>query len=304
MRLRILAAPISLALIASAAAQQTPAPPKKTSDAAALEEAIRAVDRATEKPGTTTKPAAPGDTPSPETPPANRAPAQPKPKPPDSPKTPKPKSPPATQTQITGLEDAELDNARNIITFRKNVVVDRPDLKIWCDRLEIALNRGPAKPAKDKPAKPAKPEEGEKDAFGAESIKTATATAANGGRVVIWRKTESGDVVAVGRQAVYMAADGTFTITGLPEVLRDMRMHFHSPGDADKLVMFKNGNARGGKKQDVNLSEVRAKEIRQRLFSHVPGKRPAEAAPASDAPAAPPSGNPELPPPPKPEAGN
>jgi lipopolysaccharide export system protein LptA len=171
-----------------------------------------------------------------------------------------------------------LDNARNTITFRKNVVVDRPDLKIWCDQLEILLNRSPAKAA---PSDKAGGSADESDALGANTIKTATASSGDGGLVVVWRKTLTGDVVAVGRRAVYTATDGTFTITGLPEVLRDMTLHFHSPGEADKLVLYKNGRARGSKRTDLNLSLVKAREVRQRMFSHVPGRRPPEATEAS-----------------------
>jgi lipopolysaccharide export system protein LptA len=310
---RILHWPVLLATASLAMAQK---PGAKPDDAAALEEAIRAVDRAAGKSSPSKKPETAPAAESPVAPPAKPAkpssggaaapgtPATPKPKPadPSDAKPVKPKTPAVIQTQITGLEDAELDNARNLIIFRKNVVVDRPDLKIWCDTLEIALNRrDQAKPAKPAPAK----SDEEPDAFGAESIKSATATAPSGGLVVIWRKTESGDVVAVGKKAVYTAADGTFTITGLPEVLRDMSLHFYSPGEADKLVMFKNGSARGSKKQDLNLSAVRAKEIRQRMFSHVPGRRPAEASPAGEKPAAP-EPSPRRRPPPSihPTAGN
>lgn len=288
--------PLSLALLLTAlcaAAQKPPVRPPKTDDTAALEEAVRAVDRAKEKSEATKKSeGAPVD---PGTKPAKPAAPTPAAKEPSAAKPAKGKSDaPATQTQITGLEDAELDNARNIIIFRKNVVVDRPDLKIWCDQLEIALNRGQTKPT-TRPAPEKKDEEA--DAFSAETIKSATATASGGGLVVIWRKTETGDVVAVGRKAVYTAADGAFTITGLPEVLRDMSLHFHSPGEADKLIMFKNGSARGSKKQDLNLSTVRAKEIRQRLFSHVPGRRPAEASAPGEAEPAPSSSGTDTPPP-------
>jgi lipopolysaccharide export system protein LptA len=312
---RFLSWPLLLVTMASAVAQKPPPRSGQPDDAAALDAAINAVDRAKQKQNPD-KPATPASgtdarNPAKPTPPAKPGavvPAPPKPAAgtPSVPSAAKPKTAAVTQTQITSLEDAELDNARNIIVFRKNVVVDRPDLKIWCDQLEIALNKGGTKSTAAAGA--AKPE-AEPDALGAESIKSATATAGDGGLVVIWRKTETGDVVAVGRRAVYTATDGAFTITGLPEVLRDMSLHFHSPGEADKLVLFKNGSARGSKKQDLNLSIVRAKEIRQRMFSHVPGRRPAEAsaageaaaAPASDAKIAPPS----LPaPPPKSTAPN
>jgi lipopolysaccharide export system protein LptA len=284
MKTIILTGPLMMAAVGLAVAQQPPArPPASKDDAAALEAAIRAVDRATDKNQTEKKTDGPGKA-------VPAVPAQPVPgparpgatKPESSPAKPvKPKTPPVTQTLITGLEDAELDNARNIIVFRKNVVVDRPDLKIWCDQLEIALNQKSDNPGAAAP--PAAPQAaGEPDVFGAESIKSATATSSNGGLVVIWRKTETGDVVAVGRKAVYTSADGAFTITGLPEVLRDMSFHFHSPGESDRLVLFKNGSARGSKKQDLNLSQVRAREIRQRMFSHVPGRRPPEASAPKD----------------------
>jgi lipopolysaccharide export system protein LptA len=296
---------VLLLLPAAPATAQKPAdrPPTRPDDAAALEEAIRAVDRAAEKnapakkgdadegqsktkPGTEPQPAKPAASTAGEATPGGK---------PDGAgaggaKPAKPKAAAVTQTQITGLEDAELDNARNLIIFRKNVVVDRPDLKIWCDQLEIALNREPAKPAPGGSPKPKTDQE--PDAFGAESIKSATATAADGGLVVVWRKTDTGDVVAVGRRAVYTAADGAFTITGMPEVLQNMSFHFHSPGEGDRLIMFKNGSARGSKKTDLNLSAPRAREIRQRMFSHVPGRRPAEAtAPAETAESTPDRGS-------------
>lgn len=344
--------PLLLATTLAAAAQTTPARPPKPNDAASLDEAIRAVDRAkkqaaptpspavrptTEKPVPPAKPvksakpvspvpAAQAVQPAKPVKPAKitqAAPPAPKPKADVTPKAeplpalepearadsadsadsdaeaggklkPKPKSGlAATQTQISGLEDAILDNARNTITFRKNVVVDRPDLKIWCDQLEILLNRSPAKAA---PSDKAGGAADKSDALGANTIKTATASSGDGGLVVVWRKTLTGDVVAVGRRAVYTANDGTFTITGMPEVLRDMTLHFHSPGEADKLVLYKNGSARGSKRQDLNLSVVKAREIRQRMFSHVPGRRPPEATEASPAPSAAPVG--PLPPPP------
>jgi lipopolysaccharide export system protein LptA len=299
--------PLLLLLLfpAAPASAQKPAdrPPTRPDDAAALEEAIRAVDRAAEKKSPAKK-EEPGEGVA-KSKPANGA----QPAKPAAPTTgevapgakpdgaaaggakpAKPKAVAVTQTQITGLEDAELDNARNLIIFRKNVVVDRPDLKIWCDQLEIALNREPAKPGPGGNAKPKTDQE--PDAFGAESIKSATATAADGGLVVVWRKTDTGDVVAVGRRAVYTAADGAFTITGVPEVLQNMSFHFHSPGEADRLIMFKNGSARGSKKTDLNLSAPRAREIRQRMFSHVPGRRPAEAtAPAETAESTPDRGS-------------
>jgi hypothetical protein len=140
------------------------------------------------------------------------------------------------------------------------------------------LNRSPAKAA---PSDKAGGAAEESDALGANTIKTATASSGDGGLVVVWRKTLTGDVVAVGRRAVYTATDGTFTITGMPEVLRDMTLHFHSPGEADKLVLYKNGSARGSKRTDLNLSLVKAREVRQRMFSHVPGRRPPEATEAS-----------------------
>ena len=335
--------PLLLATTLTAAAQTTPARPPKPNDAASLDEAIRAVDRAkkqaaptpspavrpaTEKPvppakpvksakpvspaqaAQAAKPVKPAKT-TPAAPPASKPKANATPKADATPKAeplptkepearaesagraenaeseaeaggkpkPKPKSGlAATQTQISGLEDAILDNARNTITFRKNVVVDRPDLKIWCDQLEILLNRSPAKAA---PSAKAGGAADESDALGANTIKTATASSGDGGLVVVWRKTLTGDVVAVGRRAVYTATDGTFTITGMPEVLRDMTLHFHSPGEADKLVLYKNGSARGSKRTDLNLSLVKAREIRQRMFSHVPGRRPPEATEAS-----------------------
>jgi lipopolysaccharide export system protein LptA len=347
--------PLLLATTLTAAAQTTPARAPKPNDAASLDEAIRAVDRAkkqavptpspavrptAEKPVPPAKPVKSAK-PVPTVPPAKpatpvkpakitqAAPPTPKPKADVAPKTEtpsktetppkavtapkadvtpkaeplptlepeasvadaasdsgaggKPKAKPkselaATQTQISGLEDAILDNARNTITFRKNVVVDRPDLKIWCDQLEILLNRSPAKAA---PSDKAGGAADESDALGANTIKTATASSGDGGLVVVWRKTLTGDVVAVGRRAVYTATDGTFTITGMPEVLRDMTLHFHSPGEADKLVLYKNGSARGSKRTDLNLSLVKAREVRQRMFSHVPGRRPPEATEAS-----------------------
>ena len=356
--------PLLLATTLAAAAQTTPARPPKPNDAASLDEALRAVDRAkkqaaptpspavrpaTEKPvppakpvksakpvspapaaqaAQAAKPVTPPKT-TPAAPPASKPKADVTPKANATPKAeplptkepearaesagsaesaesaesdaeaggkpkPKPKSGlAATQTQISGLEDAILDNARNTITFRKNVVVDRPDLKIWCDQLEILLNRSPAKAA---PSAKAGGAADESDALGANTIKTATASSGDGGLVVVWRKTLTGDVVAVGRRAVYTATDGTFTITGMPEVLRDMTLHFHSPGEADKLVLYKNGSARGSKRQDLNLSVVKAREIRQRMFSHVPGRRPPEATEASPEPSAAPVG--PLPPPP------
>jgi lipopolysaccharide export system protein LptA len=353
--------PLLLATTLAAAAQTTPARPPKPNDAASLDEAIRAVDRAkkqaaptpspavrptTEKPVPPAKPvkSAKPVSPVPAAPAAQAAkpakpvkpakttqaaPPAPKPKADVTPKAeplptldpearvdssdsadsadsadsdagaggkpkPKPKSGlAATQTQISGLEDAILDNARNTITFRKNVVVDRPDLKIWCDQLEILLNRSPAKAA---PSDKAGGAAEESDALGANTIKTATASSGDGGLVVVWRKTLTGDVVAVGRRAVYTATDGTFTITGMPEVLRDMTLHFHSPGEADKLVLYKNGSARGSKRTDLNLSLVKAREVRQRMFSHVPGRRPPEATEASPEPSEAPVG--PLPPPP------
>jgi hypothetical protein len=350
--------PLLLATTLAAAAQTTPARPPKPNDAASLDEAIRAVDRAkkqaaptpspavrptAEKPVPPAKSVKPAKPVSPvpaaqaakpakpvkpaqstqAAPPAPKSKADVAPKADVTPKAeplptkepearagsaenaesdteaggkpkPKPKSGlAATQTQISGLEDAILDNARNTITFRKNVVVDRPDLKIWCDQLEILLNRSPAKAA---PSDKAGGAADESDALGANTIKTATASSGDGGLVVVWRKTLTGDVVAVGRRAVYTATDGTFTITGMPEVLRDMTLHFHSPGEADKLVLYKNGSARGSKRTDLNLSVVKAREVRQRMFSHVPGRRPPEATEASQEASEAPVG--PLPPPP------
>lgn len=294
-------------------AQKPPAQPDKPDDAAVLEDAIRAVDRAaekstpareSEKPKADAKAAPNSAAPSPKPPAGDRA-AGGTERPAVKPASVKREAPPPTN--ITSLEGWEMDNPGNTITFLKNVVVERPDLKIWCDRLEFVLNKAGAKKAPS-PADGTKPAS-EPDQFSSERIKTATATAAEGGMVVIWRKTATGDVVAIGRRAVYTATTGTFTITGLPEVLRDDTYHVQSPNETDTLVLLKNGSARGkGGKQELNLSSVRAKEIRQRLFSHVPGKRPPEASgrggvESSASVPAPPA--PALPAPPKPStSGN
>lgn len=294
-------------IVTTVVAQKPPAGPGKPDDAAALEDAIRAVDRAADR----STPARDSEKPKadPKTAPNSAAPNA---KPPASdrsaagteraavkPAAAKREAPPPTN--ITSLEGWEMDNPGNTVTFFKNVVVERPDLKIWCDRLEFVLNKAGAKKNPSPPggAEPAS----EPDQFSSERIKTATAIAAEGGMVVIWRKTSTGDVVAIGRRAVYTATTGTFTITGLPEVLRDDTYHVQSPNETDTLVLLKNGSAQGkGGKQQFNLSAVRAKEIRQRLFSHVPGKLPPEASsrvggePSATLPAVP---APALPAPPK-----
>lgn len=290
---RILHWPVLLATASLAMAQK---PGAKPDDAAALEEAIRAVDRAAEKSSPPKKPEATPAAQDPVAPPAKPAKpasggATPKPKPAEpgggKPAKPsKPKPPAATQTQITSLEGGELVNSQSVVVFRKNVVVDRADLKIWCDQLEIALNKNPSKASP--PDKSGNEESG--DALSAQTIKTATATAPEGGLVVVWRKTETGDVVAVGKKAVYTAADGGITLTGLPEVLSNMSNHLSGPGEGDKMVLSKSGDARGWKRTQLDLSPIRAKEIRQRMFSHVPGRRPTEASPAGETPAAPDNG--------------
>jgi len=270
-----------------AAAQNPPARPSKPDDAAALEEAIRAVDRAAEKASTAKpgQPTPPGKRPAAEPQAPDRsAPNRPSAKP-DSAAPGSAKSPPATQTHINSADGFSMDNPGNTLSFFKNVVVDRPDLKIWCDRLDFALNRVATKGAGTPPA--VGNDAAEADPFSAERIKTATAIAGDGGMVVIWRKTEAGDLVAIGRKAVYTASNGTFTITGLPEVLRDMTYHIQSPNEGDTLVLHRNGSARGKGNQELNLNPVRAKDIRQRLFSHVPGPRPPEATPPGTPAAAP-----------------
>jgi len=95
--------------------------------------------------------------------------------------------------------------------------------------------------------------------------------------ILFWFLPPAWSIVRGGRQAVYTAADDSFTITGFPEVLRGMTDHFHSPGEADTINLDKNGMGKRSKRQDLNIGAVRAQAIRERLFSHVPGRPPAQA---------------------------
>ncbi len=292
---------VLIALAASAVAQKPSTPPSKPSkpnDAAALEEAIRAVDRATGKTGTTPgKGTSPSSTPPDTTPRGQntRPSASAKERPDARPSPPEPSTP--LPTIITSLDDAELDKVNNTITYYKNVFVDRPDFKIWCDRLEFTLNK--TAPKEQPPASANGKAAPEPDQFSAGLIKTATATSAEGGMVVIWRKTSAGDTVSIGRRAVYTASNGTFTITGLPEVLTDMTYYVHAAKETDSIILLKNGNARsrGGTTEYIS-NRSRAREVRLRLFSHVPGKRPAQALPPDEVASGPaaPSAAPDPPP--------
>ena len=172
-----------------------------------------------------------------------------------------------------------------MIIFRTNVLVDREDLKIWCDELQVTLNQKPQKKVAETPPTKEAPEDS--DVFSAQNVKQAVAKSPSTGAVVIWRKTPKGEIVAMGREAIYDGASGNITLKGAPEVLQDMKVHLRSEGEAQQIVLMKNGNVKGST-TSAAVPEAEAREIRKRIFARAPMRRASGSPAASGASPTPP----------------
>lgn len=291
---------IFLALAAIAAGHAQNVAPKKESDEEVLRRAIEAVDRAKEKidkgdtstPAPPPKPApAPAASASKATPPKTTPPATPAVKPVSSATGQATEKKPAARqdlvpTTIIGEEDAIFQNKEGIIIFRKNVEVNKSDLKIWCQELHLTLNRTDSK--KPAPAAASRQEADSGDMLGAGNLKTAVAKAAPGGVVVIWRKTLDGEMVANCREAVYDGATGTITLKGKPEVLKDVQTFVFGKSDSDTMLMTKTGYGKGAKGFQYFNTIQQGQEVRRRLLSSIPPKKK-EAIESIDVPVPPPA---------------
>ncbi len=256
---------LALAMGVTAQTTKPPAKPptKPKTEAEILQDAIDAVDAAKKKPEAKPTPAAP---------------AKPDKPAPTAPKSPgaKPASDDGTMA-ITSEDDMEFDNKKGVITYKKNVFLDRPDVKIWCDELEV--QRMPEAPPKA--TNPADPVKVAPPSDEAPKIKTAVARASERGLVVIWQKTDEGEVVAHAKLATYNGATGDIVLNDRIEVLQGKNVHIVGQGETAKFTLKKDRTGGG----DVNtsfVSESNAKAIRARMLEPTRnrGKRPAPAAPA------------------------
>lgn len=284
-----------LALAAMAASPAQNAAPKKDSDEDALRRAIEAVDRAKEKmdkDSASTPAAAPAARAvQPKTPPAvpsSTAAKTAAASRPAATATAAPKKQPASSdgffTKIVGEDDNFIQYKEGIAIFRKNVEVDRPDLKIWCQELAMTMNR-PEAGKTGKPAPAAKDDSG--DAFSADNLKKAVAKGTAGSVVVIWRKTDKGEILANCREAIYDGATGNIVLKGKPEVLQNLQQFAFGKTDDATLTLYKNGNI-GGKFGVEHFQEPKGLEVRRRLLSSVPPKKK-EAVESIDVPVPPPA---------------
>lgn len=281
-----------LALAAMAASPAQNAAPKKDSDEDALRRAIEAVDRAKEKidkDSASTPAAAPNARAvQPKTTPAVPSATTAKPAPTSKPATTATAAPqkPASGgffTKIVGEDDNLFRHKEGIFIFRKNVEVDRPDLKIWCQELEVTVNRPEDNSKASQPA----PKDDSGDGFSASNIKKAVAKSSAGSVVVIWRKTDKGEMVANCREAVYDGATGNIVLKGKPEVLQALQQFAFGKTDDATLTLHKNGDV-SGKFGIEHFQEPKGREMRRRLLSSVPPKKK-EAVEAIDVPVPPPA---------------
>jgi lipopolysaccharide export system protein LptA len=184
----------------------------------------------------------------------------------------------------------------NVAIFEKNVIVNRPDLRIWCDVLEVSLIP-PAEEAEGTtppdPGKSDSPKPESSSTMNEDSLKQAIAKS-KGGVVVIRRRTEKGEVVATCQEAVYDGPTGNIVLKQRPELIQDLKLHVIG---TDVITLFRDGNIRASKRPEMQLIQPSAgRDIRRKLLSNIPPRQGAadtessDSTNAADAPlAAPPS---------------
>ena len=262
-----------LALAVGVTAQTTKPPTKPKTEAEILQDAIDAVDAAKKKPEAKPTPATPAK------------PDKPAPTAPKSPNA-KPSAPSNDGTMaITSEDDMEFDNKKGVITYRKNVFLDRPDVKIWCDELEV--QRLPDE--KPKAVNAADPVKAPPSSDEAPKIKTAVARASERGLVVIWQKTAEGEVIAHAKTATYDGLTGDIILNDRIEVLQGKNIHLVGQTESADFTLKKDGKG-VGKLQTAIVGPADAKAIRARMLEPTRnrGKRPAPA-PAAPTPGTTPS---------------
>lgn len=134
--------------------------------------------------------------------------------------------PKGAQTVITAQKEATFDNAANKATFEGNVVVKDPQFTLFCDRLDVTLNK---------------------------EHKGMELTEAFGNVIIVQDKKESDDksVKSTGRsgKAVYRPATGDVTLTESPSIQSGINMQIGEPG----TVMTLN---RSGKSKTIGPSKT------------------------------------------------
>jgi len=252
--------------------------PRTISDEQRLKDAISAVERASQ-PSTKVPPAAVSSAVPTET--RQSPPAVPKPRPGPQPAEEKKKGEgkaAPTKTVITGDDPSEYRNKENLGIFRKNVVLDRPDLKIWCDQLDATMNQpAAAKPQSKTVAAVRKNGQANDDGVSPNDLKLAIARGKEN-PVVIWRKTDQGEVISTCREAHYEGANGTITLKGKPEVLRQLRVNLIGKDDRSEIVLLKSGDCTGRFDTNLFADEQEARAVRTRLLKQIP-KRHREGVP-------------------------
>ncbi len=203
-----------------------------------------------------------------------------RPVPPAAGPTPEKKKKPSQPERVRVMRDGMMDyrKSQGVVIFQDNVSLVREiparneqNLIIWCGELEIRMNTGEQKSA-------AVASSATVGGFDMKDVKKAIARATPGGMVVIWRKTEKGEQLAVCREATYDGATGDIQLKGKPEVLEDMKNYAFSRNENDFLNLLKNGNINGSVSFQGTSGEE-AHQLRRRLFSHVPGQTAVEEEP-------------------------
>jgi lipopolysaccharide export system protein LptA len=170
-------------------------------------------------------------------------------------------------TVITG-DEGFFDRTKGIFIFVKEVFVDKPDVHIWCDELEVLLNLGEMDKKETATATADKKKKGQK--LNADNVKQANARAKQN-LSVLWRQTAKGEIVAVAREFYYDGKTGNILLKGKAQVLQNLTMHITGNGDNAQLTLYKNGNF-GGPFTMHQMQEKDGREIRKNLLNMVPGK--------------------------------
>jgi hypothetical protein len=171
-------------------------------------------------------------------------------------------------TVIMG-DEGFFDRTKGIFIFVRDVFVDKPDVHIWCDELEVLLNLdGIEKKEATPPPAAGKKKKAEK--LNTDNVKQANARGKQN-LSVLWRQTEKGEIVAVAREFYYDGKTGNILLKGKPQVLQNLTMHIIGNGDNAQLTLYKNGNF-GGPFTMHQMQAKDGKKVRKNLLAMVPAK--------------------------------
>ncbi|MGI8603281.1 MAG: LptA/OstA family protein [Verrucomicrobiales bacterium] len=213
------------------------------------------------------------------------------------------KAGPRPGNMVITADEKGIYSRDGVAIFTVNVAVNRSDLKIWCDRLEVALDQPKDAAESNAPPDPDKPPEPKTEGpapLKQENVKTAIATSKDG-LVLIWRKTDSDEILATCREALYDGKTGNITLKNRPEVLKGLTTHILGRDETSEMILFKSGDMTMPRRPETsfNLSPPEGREIRRRLLGHMPPKPAPSGTKPPDPSGNPPSGekpSPTVPP--------